>query len=423
MSKFLTTLELARFKTDRGLPVKLLERRRQPVRSFTKGFVEQLYICFARIPYTSPYQLAKDIDGTLVDMSSHEFSSYNTGGIANNLQHAAPGGGGLVFPYPASTAGLTYLYQAVSGVMGCDLGIQVGTDNTAATPSDKRLVKRIGHGTRGADGAALVLEEYNAGDDSSQDINAAATWLCQGFIPKQTFQCSSVFVKIYKAGAPGDLTVRIRGSYNTGTSTYHPSGAYCDDLATGTILEAAIPAASPGAQTECTFATPCTLYAGHLYFIVINAPGAAGANHVYWRYDNTTPTFLYSHSPSLTGKYCYRGTSADSGATWSLTQDTCYLFQAKGQSVGDFVHSGTEVRAVAVAAPSATFVIQKYFYNGSGGAISVNEVGMHGLAYHDNTTNTHKGRCIMTARDALGAPVAVANTELLVVTYTPSITV
>ncbi len=423
MGRLLTTIELARYKTERGLPVKLLERRRQPSRSFVRGFIDQLYVCFARIPYTSPYQAAKDIDGTLVDMSSHEFSSYNTGGICNNLRHSAPGGEGLVFPYPVSTAGLTYLYQAVSGVQGCDLGIQVGTDNTAATPSDVRLVSRIGHGTRGADGAALVLEEYDAGDDASNDINAAVTWLAQGFIPKQTFQCSSVLIKIYKAGAPGDLTVRIRGSYNTATSTYDPSGAYCDDLATGTIAEGDIPAASPGAQTECTFAAPVTLYAGHKYFIVINSPGAGGANHVYWRYDNTSPTFQYDPSPSLAGKYCYRGTSGNSGATWTLSQDTCHLFQAKGQSVGDFIHGGTEIRAVAVAAPSASFVIQKYFYNGSGGAISVNEVGLHGLAYHDNSTNIHKGRCLLTARDALGAPVAVADTELLVVTYTPSITV
>lgn len=423
MGKFLTTIELARFKTERGLPVKLLERRVQPSRSFVRGFIDQLYTCFARISYTAPYQSAKDIDGTLVDMCQDEFSIYQYGGLCYNLLHAAPGGESLIFPYPYNAGGMTNLAHAVAGVAGCDLGIQVGTDNTAPVASDARLVKRIGHGTRGADGAPLVLEEYNAGDDNALDINAAATWLAQGFIPKQTFQCTSVLVKIYKAGAPGDLTVSIRGSYNSSATSYRPSSGYCDDLATGTIAEASIPAASPGSQTECTFGTPVTLYAGHMYFIVINAPGAAGANHVYWRYDDTSPTFQYDPSPALGGSYCYRGTSGDSGATWTLTADDCLLFQVKGQSVGDFLHGGTEIRAVAVAAPSASFVIQKYFYNGSGGSISVNEVGLHGLASYNNNNTTHKGRALLTARDALGAPVAVADTELLVVTYTPSITV
>ena len=422
MSKLLTTVSLSRYKTDKmGLPTKLLERKTQPSRSFTIGLLDQLYTSFAKIGYSAPYSSAKSIDKVLIDLSNYEFSSYNQAGVHANLQVAAPGGNSAVFPYVVSTAGLTYLYQMTHGTKGCDLGIQVGTDNTAVTPLDRRLVKRIGHGTRAADGVAVVFEEYPAGDDQAADINSAATWLAQGFTPLNTHQLSSVLIKIYKAGSPGILNVRIRGADTNGSSLVPTSGV-ADDLAAGTIAEASIPAASPGALTECTFATPVTVYAGRRYFIVIDCPGAAGAAHVYWRYDDSSPTYRRNVNGSLSS-YCQRGTSGNFGSTWTLTSDKCYLFQEKGQSVGDFVHGGTEVRALAVANPNASFVIQKYFYNGSGGSISVAEVGIHAVGYFDNSTNAHETHPMLIARDVVAPAVAVANTELLVVTYTPSIIV
>lgn len=422
MGKILTTVTLSRYKTDKwGLPIKLLERRIQPSRSFTIGFIDQLYTMMAKVAYTTPYAGGRNIDQVLVKASVAEFSSYNQGGVQQNMQVTAPGGAGVIMPYIYSNAGITYLRQLLTLAQGCDVGIQVGTDNTPATPSDRRLVKRIGHGTRAADGGSVAFEEYTTGDDASADIAAATHYLGQGFTPKYTHELSSVLVQIYKAGAPGDLSVRIRGADHL-ISWLPPTGTYCNDLATGTIAEGDIPAASPGALTECTLAAPVTVYAGRRYYIILNAPGAGGANHVYWRYDNTSPTYQRCPSGDFS-QGCQTMASSDTGASFTSVNSKCYMFREKGQSVGEFVHSGTEVRALAVAAPSATFVIQKYFYNGSGGSISVQEAGIHAIAFHDNAVAIHTTSPVLIARDVVNPAVAVANTELLVVTYTPSITV
>ncbi len=88
-----------------------------------------------------------------------------------------------------------------------------------------------------------------------------------------------------------------------------------------------------------------------------------------------------------------------------------------GNGAGQFEYGGNEILPIIIAAPSASFIIRRYFTNNSGGAITVNEAGIYAVVV---TVSTAYAACI--ARDLTGA-VAVANTEILRVTYVPQITV
>jgi len=91
---------------------------------------------------------------------------------------------------------------------------------------------------------------------------------------------------------------------------------------------------------------------------------------------------------------------------------------AHGNGAGQLEYGGNEILPIVIAAPSASFIIRRYFTNNSGGAITVQEAGIY--AKITITTNYAYAACI--ARDLTGA-VAVANTEILRVTYVPQITV
>ena len=90
---------------------------------------------------------------------------------------------------------------------------------------------------------------------------------------------------------------------------------------------------------------------------------------------------------------------------------------AHGQAATEMVYGGMEIEPVVVAAPSASFLLRRYFNNKSGGDITVLEVGI----YSPILLAQAYACCIV--RDVLGAPVAVLDTELLRVQYTLSVTV
>lgn len=89
-----------------------------------------------------------------------------------------------------------------------------------------------------------------------------------------------------------------------------------------------------------------------------------------------------------------------------------------GQAATQMVYGGEEIEPIVVSAPSASFLIRRYFNNKSGGGITVAEVGIYVPGVTAGGTYS-----IMIARDVLGAPVVVADTELLRVQYTISVTV
>ncbi len=91
---------------------------------------------------------------------------------------------------------------------------------------------------------------------------------------------------------------------------------------------------------------------------------------------------------------------------------------AHGQAAGEFEYGGTELLALVFSDPNGEFTIRRYFTNVSGGEITVNEVGIYAQVI---TTTAFYAACI--ARDKVDPGVAVANTEILRVTYVPQITV
>jgi len=90
-----------------------------------------------------------------------------------------------------------------------------------------------------------------------------------------------------------------------------------------------------------------------------------------------------------------------------------------GTQANRFEYGGCELIGIAFSDPDGEFTIRRYFTNASGGPITVEEVGIYSVG----TYYTGKDAwpfCI--ARDLTGG-VAVADTEILKVTYVPQITV
>ena len=92
---------------------------------------------------------------------------------------------------------------------------------------------------------------------------------------------------------------------------------------------------------------------------------------------------------------------------------------AHGNGAGQFEYGGNEVLPLVYAAPNVSFTIRRYFTNNSGGAITVNEAGI----YAEISSNIVAEFAACIARDLVSPGVAVANTELLRVSYVPQITV
>lgn len=92
-----------------------------------------------------------------------------------------------------------------------------------------------------------------------------------------------------------------------------------------------------------------------------------------------------------------------------------------GSSAGQLEYGGCELLSIAFADPNGQFTIRRYFTNNSGGSITVQEVGIHSPG--GETVGGSEGVwAFLIARDLTGG-LAVANTQLLRVTYVVQITV
>ncbi len=90
-----------------------------------------------------------------------------------------------------------------------------------------------------------------------------------------------------------------------------------------------------------------------------------------------------------------------------------------GESAGQMQYGGCEFPQLpAFADPNGSFTIRRYFTNISGGGITVEEVGIYAIGHHSDGAYIY---CV--ARDVVAPGVAVADTEILEVTYTFQITV
>lgn len=93
---------------------------------------------------------------------------------------------------------------------------------------------------------------------------------------------------------------------------------------------------------------------------------------------------------------------------------------AHGAGAGQLLYGGTELFGLAFADPNGQFTIRRYFTNGSGGPITVNEVGIYASG---KLTAAPTIVAFLIARDKVAPGVAVADGEILRVTYVPQITV
>ena len=409
---------------------KLLEHREQWSRSFTKGLMDLLYTSHSQASVAVPFA-ATDIDSVTrnIDVDQPSANADYTRGMGQPLQLGAPGGSSGINIWPTNIGQYGNGIQCV--IPGHCMGIVVGADNTAVTPTDRRLSQMIGHGIRPPDGGDVTFDSYAAGEDASQTMDAVGEWCAQGFIPTHTHRIYGVNVKIAKAGAPGNLTVTIRGSDfvqgsggDTSFNWQNPTSALCPAIVTGTILEAAIPGAA--ALTNCTFATPVDVIAGRRYFITLNVPGASAGNSVLWRYDTGGAT--YEHNPgfcSTSTELTYKSISTNSGATYTIVAGSCFIFEEIGRSVGELYYGACNVENLIIANPNASFDIKRFFTNRSGGNITVQESGLMASAKRGAAAASKWNTAaapFLIARDTF-AGVVVADTEILLVTYTPSITV
>jgi hypothetical protein len=401
--------------------------------------MELLYVAHLQPTVAVPFTLADvDLVTRYLDLDNATASPNQVRYSSDLLRISSPGGNGSFLTFESmnnSGGGFTGFWPAMVQQLGTDVGIQVGVDNTAVTPTDRRLSQRIGHGSRPADGAPVVFEQYITGDDADYTMNAATKWTAAGFTPLVSHRVTSVLVKIWKTGAPGNLTVSIKGgSPNTAwpsPAAPQPYVTDCPDLAVGTILQAAIPGATPGALTECTFGTPVDLYAGHRYFIVCRALGSSGGNSVQQRYDSGGATYERLPEFFSADVFCEHMYSTDSGVTWNPGSNTCFMFQEKGQSVGELDYGGCEFSNLVFANPNGSFDIRRYFTNHSGEDRVVKEAGICAVAHRSGSAssfNQISSYPFLIAHDYQDgavwvAPITVHDTEILRVTYTPSITV
>jgi hypothetical protein len=412
MTRRLTaTLTLERYHKNFGL----LDRRIQPCRSFTRGLMEFLY--------TQNSQLANAV--TLADMDRRT--------IDYAISAQATGVGRIVGASGSGWDLLGISTELAAKFPGTDIGIQLGAGNTAATPTDRRMAQRIGHGTRAADGASALFESWDTGDDTNYPIHGASQ-AAQYFIPQSDHRIDNVEVKIYKTGAPpADLVVEIRPVTQGPGATTGYSRVINTVLATGNIAAAGVGAGAPGAFVNCALTVPVDLYAGHMYAICLYMAGGTGANCYNWRYTNAANTSTYSKAWGYNngGPYYWIGAgSAFFTSTDNITfapqpnvGRTC-LFKEYGMSIGEMEYDATILRPIVTADPISSFEIVRRFTNLSGASITIQEVGINMVMPVLAITTGSNGNGIgMIARDVVAPGVAVADTEILVVTYTPSITV
>lgn len=87
---------------------------------------------------------------------------------------------------------------------------------------------------------------------------------------------------------------------------------------------------------------------------------------------------------------------------------------AQGVAAGQLDYGTQDFAEAIVVGANVDYVLTRTIVNGSGGAITINEIGIH----MQPTVSTGIGTAYLMIRDLLGAGVAVAHAETLTVQYT-----
>lgn len=373
-------LKLERFDKRR----RLIEVRKQPSRSFVKGFLGMLYVAHANLSKTEPYA-QNDILGNSRQIDIDER------GVP--LLVAAPGGW-------TNFMNITD-YDEVTNIAADLIGIQVGEGTTAPTPTDYALEGRIPHSEHipevVSNRGEYYLQQVTPGEYEIYGLR----WYATKFTCLWPHQLYRVRLRMYREGSPGTVTVGIRTDR---------SGA---DLVTDTFDGNTLTTDPAGEWGDFDFATHPQLNFLGEYNIVIRATGGDASNSIH---------LIMDQDKVYDGGWGYY--SSSSGGSWTTHVGSSYawitLFEELGQNVERGVlYSGCEIYGLSFSHPNGQFTIRRYFHNISGSNWTVNEVGIYAMGTHSSS------QCwsFMIARDVVSPGVALADGELLRVTYVPQITV
>ncbi len=155
---------------------------------------------------------------------------------------------------------------------------------------------------------ALVPDFYMGGDNSQRDVENL-NWFSQTFTTVVGYRINGVWIKAYRVGNPGTLTVGLRG-----TGVGLPNGP--PNLLTGTIDANTFTTDTNGAWYQITFTTDAELANATTYAIVISSAGVA-PNIAEWRID-TTGDFIG-------GQACVSA-AGGGGGTWVAIAGQDFMF-------------------------------------------------------------------------------------------------
>jgi len=152
-----------------------------------------------------------------------------------------------------------------------------GTVSAVLSPSVSPLFKHHHSGKK------ALFEHYNTGDDWYFAVYGTH-YGGQTFTPLSSHFLTSVRLRLYRSGNPGDLIV-----INTATDEDgHPAGA---PLALATIDANAFTTDPTGEWYEITFPTGYIANASTKYAVFLRATPAALPDYIGWRSDKTDPTY------------------------------------------------------------------------------------------------------------------------------------
>ena len=406
-----TLLEVKHFSKERKL---LPDSYKGWSRSFTKHFIECLYLPHANILTGAPYSLTDVLGSTtrLVDADSNTPANYLFSKA--NMQLVGPGGYGMVnLPMGDTYSNSQGIgsYQPGTGVPGHVIGIQIGRSNTAVTPTDTALNDKIHHGTRAAVGASNI-DSVTAGDNADQNNQTTNGYIGMIYRPLRSCSMADIQFKCFRTGNPGNVNAIVVGICNNGSTL----SADATIIATSNAVNAnAWGAASPGALITFTFASPPYLQAGFTYFIAITPAQASGGNYVNIRTNSAAnlSRLSFAYASSL-------GIANNLSAQYN---NGIVMFQIDGTAGSEMEYGATDLYGYTVSNPTALFTLRRIFMNNSGLAITVQESGIYlpVTRYVLNLNAYDYNNFIVCAAHDVFAGITVNNGESLEIDYTPSI--
>lgn len=171
-----------------------------------------------------------------------------------------------------------------------------------------------------------IYEYYNTNDDTGNGIYGAV-WYGQTFNVTNSHTIDAVRLRLYQVGAAGYLYVSIR---ECDPDTGLPEGV---DLTSGIYDGDLLITNTAGSFREISL-TEYTLQADTQYAIVCYGTGADVSNGIFWRSDNSAPTYDDGYFIS----------STDDGITWADDTAKDFMFEVYGspsfEIVGAQVYSG-----------------------------------------------------------------------------------